>query len=306
MARSPVCRSALIVAYLVALFAFPFRASAEWSAIAETKVLYTDNVFELSSSRRLALAEDPSQPAVVPVKKASDVVWEPSIDLRHRSRPTNLGETEFSVKAAGFVFTDNPIFNHGNYRIQLKQGLDADTSILIRYRFVPNLFLGPNTERRTGLRLPEEEREAEAERLVAEAVGVAFDVARAPLVRWRLVRLREDLHVLIQVEHHFVHDGWSYALLLRELKELYAAFADGRPSPLPEPPVQYADFAVWQRASRSGGARWRDTRLRSRSPPTGRGRRAPRSVAPWRRSASRRSSTRPCAGSAAARDGRCT
>ena len=158
MARSPVCRSALIVAYLVALFAFPFRASAEWSAIAETKVLYTDNVFELSSSRRLALAEDPSQPAVVPVKKASDVVWEPSIDLRHRSRPTNLGETEFSVKAAGFVFTDNPIFNHGNYRIQLKQGLDADTSILIRYRFVPNLFLGPNTERRTGLRLPEEER----------------------------------------------------------------------------------------------------------------------------------------------------
>ncbi|HBL26726.1 MAG TPA: non-ribosomal peptide synthetase, partial [Acidobacteria bacterium] len=96
--------------------------------------------------------------------------------------------------------------------------------------------------------LPEEEREAEAERLVAEAVGVAFDVARAPLVRWRLVRLREDLHVLIQVEHHFVHDGWSYALLLRELKELYAAFADGRPSPLPEPPVQYADFAVWQRA----------------------------------------------------------
>lgn len=158
MARSPVCRSVFIAACLLALFAFTGRASAEWSAIAETKVLYTDNVFELSSSRRLALAEDPSQPAVVPVKKASDVVWEPSIDLRHRSRPTNLGETEFSVKAAGFVFTDNPIFNHGNYRVQLKQGLDADTSILIRYRFVPNLFLGPNTERRTGLRLPEEER----------------------------------------------------------------------------------------------------------------------------------------------------
>lgn len=148
----------LFSVFLLLLFGLPVRAIAEWSAIAENKVLYTDNVFELSSSRRLALAEDPSQPAVVPVKKASDVVWEPSIDLRHRARPTNLGETEFSVKAAGFVFTDNPIFNHGNYRIQLKQGLDADTSILIRYRFVPNLFLGPNTERRTGLRLPEEER----------------------------------------------------------------------------------------------------------------------------------------------------
>lgn len=131
---------------------------AEWTATAGTKVLYTDNVFELSSSRRLAMAEDPSQPVVVPVDKASDVVWEPSIDLRHRSRPTNLGDTEVSVKAAGFLFTDHPIFNHGNYRIQLKQALDADTSILIRYRFVPNLFLGPNTERRTGLRLSEEER----------------------------------------------------------------------------------------------------------------------------------------------------
>lgn len=158
MARPPVRDSFFIAVFLLALIGLPGRAIAEWSAVAETKVLYTDNVFELSSSRRLALAEDPSQPAIVSVKKAGDVVWEPSIDLRHRSRPTNLGETEFSVKAAGFVFTDNPIFNHGNYRIQLKQGLDADTSILIRYRFVPNLFLGPNTERRTGLRLPEEER----------------------------------------------------------------------------------------------------------------------------------------------------
>ncbi len=158
MARPHVRGSFLIAVVLLALIGLPGRAVAEWSAVAETKVLYTDNVFELSSSRRLALAEDPSQPAVVPVKKASDVVWEPSIDLRHRSRPTNLGETEFSVKAAGFVFTDNPIFNHGNYRMQLKQALDPDTSILLRYRFVPNLFLGPNTERRTGLRLPEEER----------------------------------------------------------------------------------------------------------------------------------------------------
>lgn len=143
---------------LIVLFSLPVRVMAEWSAIAETKVLYTDNVFELSSSRRLALAEDPSQPTIVPVKKSSDVVWEPSIDLRHRSRPTNLGDTEVSVKAAGFIFTDHALFNHGNYRMQVKQVLDADTSILIRYRYVPNLFLGPNTERQTGLRLPEEER----------------------------------------------------------------------------------------------------------------------------------------------------
>jgi len=139
------------------LFA-PHDAAADWSAAAETKVLYTDNVFELSSSRRLSLSEDPSQPVIAPVKKPSDIVWEPSLDVRHTSHPTHLGPTEVSVNAHGFIFTDNPIFNHGNYRIQLKQGLDSETSLLLRYRYVPNLFLGPNSERRTGQRLQEEER----------------------------------------------------------------------------------------------------------------------------------------------------
>ena len=67
------------------LFA-PYDAVADWSATAEAKVLYTDNVFELSSSRRLSLSEDPSQPAIVPVKKSSDIVWEPSLDVRHTDR----------------------------------------------------------------------------------------------------------------------------------------------------------------------------------------------------------------------------
>lgn len=148
----PLCLAACM------LVSLPTLAAADWSAFTEAKVLYTDNVFELSSSRRLALAEDPSQPTVVPVKKPSDVAWEPSIDLRHTSHLTTLGPTEVSVKAHGFVFTDNPIFNHGNYRLQLTQALDADTSVLLRYRYVPNLFLGPNTERRTGFQFPEEER----------------------------------------------------------------------------------------------------------------------------------------------------
>ncbi len=86
------------------------------------------------------------------------MVWDPSIDLRHRSRPAALGDTELSFKAHGFIYTDNPIFNHGNYRVQLRQALDRDTTVMVRYRYVPNLFLGPNDERRTGLRLPEEER----------------------------------------------------------------------------------------------------------------------------------------------------
>ncbi|HEY0513600.1 MAG TPA: amino acid adenylation domain-containing protein [Thermoanaerobaculia bacterium] len=95
--------------------------------------------------------------------------------------------------------------------------------------------------------LPEPRRGERAGRLIAETIGVPFDLATAPLVRWRLLRLDEETRVLVQVEHHFVHDGWSLAILLGELQALYAAFSRGERSPLPELPVQYADYAVWQR-----------------------------------------------------------
>lgn len=180
MARMlPLGGFALFVGFL-AMVCLPHRAMAEWSAIADAKVLYTDNISELSASRRLALAEDPSQPTRISIDNPSDVVWQPSIDLRHTSRPTNLGATEVSVKAAGFIATENPLFNHGNYRIQVKQALDRDTSILLRYRYVPNLFLGPNFERRTGLRHLEEERvtshvwHAELERRLNDSLTAAL------------------------------------------------------------------------------------------------------------------------------------
>ncbi|HEX3131787.1 MAG TPA: amino acid adenylation domain-containing protein [Thermoanaerobaculia bacterium] len=95
--------------------------------------------------------------------------------------------------------------------------------------------------------LPAGELHEISERLLAETTSTPFDVSRAPLVRWRLLRLEDDLYELIQVEHHFVHDGWSFGVMLREIKSIYTAFAAGEPSPLPEPPIQYADFAVWQR-----------------------------------------------------------
>ncbi len=95
--------------------------------------------------------------------------------------------------------------------------------------------------------LPPAAREARAERIVRQEIRRGFDVAELPLLRWTLLRLAPDDHLLLQVEHHFVHDGWSLALFLREVKEIYRAFSAGLPSPLPEPPIQYADFAVWQR-----------------------------------------------------------
>ena len=95
--------------------------------------------------------------------------------------------------------------------------------------------------------LPEREREAAAQQLVSEAIRPAFDLAQLPLVRWTLLRLSEKQHRLLHVEHHLVHDGWSFNVFLRELLELYKAFSMGKPSPLPALPIQFADFAQWQR-----------------------------------------------------------
>ncbi|MBV9450342.1 MAG: amino acid adenylation domain-containing protein [Streptosporangiaceae bacterium] len=87
----------------------------------------------------------------------------------------------------------------------------------------------------------------DAERLIRDTIQHPFDLARPPVARWLLIRHDPDDHTLVHVEHHFVHDGWSIALFLRELEAIYVAFSRGLPSPLPEPPVQYADFAIWQR-----------------------------------------------------------
>ncbi|WP_442906129.1 amino acid adenylation domain-containing protein [Kitasatospora sp. NBC_00458] len=95
--------------------------------------------------------------------------------------------------------------------------------------------------------------EAHAERLVDEASAVPFDLERGPLLRALLIRLAADDHVLLLVVHHSVSDGWSSEVLLGEILRGYAAYAAGRPDPLPELAVQYGDFAIWQRERLSGG-----------------------------------------------------
>ncbi|MEA2692845.1 MAG: hypothetical protein QOJ16_2232, partial [Acidobacteriota bacterium] len=95
--------------------------------------------------------------------------------------------------------------------------------------------------------LPARSGEAELDRLVALEARRPFDLARGPLLRSTLLRRAGDDHVLLFTLHHIVSDGWSDGILMREVEALYSAFSAGHPSPLPELPVQYADFAVWQR-----------------------------------------------------------
>ncbi|HSK63174.1 MAG TPA: amino acid adenylation domain-containing protein, partial [Pyrinomonadaceae bacterium] len=96
-------------------------------------------------------------------------------------------------------------------------------------------------------RIPDASRETEAMRLARQEAQRPFDLIRGPLIRAVLLRLRTEEHVLILTMHHIVSDGWSQAVLKTELGALYEAGVNGRGSPLPELPLQYADFAQWQR-----------------------------------------------------------
>ena len=100
--------------------------------------------------------------------------------------------------------------------------------------------------------LDQSEREAEISRLVRREAQRPFDLQKPPLLRVSLIRVSEQEHVLILSAHHIVFDGWSIEVFIRELSKLYEAFATGKPSPLAELPIQFADYASWQREWLSG------------------------------------------------------
>ncbi|GHG84282.1 non-ribosomal peptide synthetase [Comamonas sp. JC664] len=94
--------------------------------------------------------------------------------------------------------------------------------------------------------LPASKREPLCQELALQLAGTSFDLASGPLLHARLVRMGEEDHVLLVVVHHIVSDGWSTGIFVQELTALYGAFSQDRASPLPELPLQYADFAAWQ------------------------------------------------------------
>jgi hypothetical protein len=95
--------------------------------------------------------------------------------------------------------------------------------------------------------LPASERHAETERRATVEAARPFDLEGGPLLRLQLLRLSPEEHALLVTMHHIVSDGWSIGVLIREVSALYAAYVRGEESPLAELPIQYADFAHWQR-----------------------------------------------------------
>ncbi|MTJ10020.1 non-ribosomal peptide synthetase [Anabaena sp. UHCC 0204] len=94
--------------------------------------------------------------------------------------------------------------------------------------------------------LPESEREIQALKIATEEAQSPFILSEYPLMRVKLLRLHEQEHILLLTVHHTVFDGWSIGILLRELAAIYTNYSAGQLSPLPELPLQYADYSVWQ------------------------------------------------------------
>lgn len=90
-------------------------------------------------------------------------------------------------------------------------------------------------------------RDMELQKRLRSEIDMPFDLAQGPLLRVRLFKLGKATHVLVLTLHHIIADGWSIGVLMRDLSALYYAYHKSMPSPLPALPVQYADYAIWQR-----------------------------------------------------------
>ena len=102
--------------------------------------------------------------------------------------------------------------------------------------------------------LGEEHQQQRIEASAREEAAAPFDLSRGPVLRMRLLKLGPLEHILLRTFHHIASDGWSEGIFSRELSALYAAFCEGRENPLPPLPIQYADFALWQRRCLADGA----------------------------------------------------
>lgn len=116
---------------------------------------------------------------------------------------------------------------------------------------IPKPIVSPEAEVTVDLvdlsSIDEPQREAAAQRLVQAEVTRPFDLSRAPLIRTTLIKISARESIFILTMHHIVSDGTSILIFFRELAALYQAFVKNRPSPLAELPIQYADYALWQR-----------------------------------------------------------
>lgn len=146
-------RVVVLFVVLASLWLLPQPSLAEegWSLEGRGILFYTDDVGLFSATRRLSRDDDPTQPAIDSklTDQGSDVVFEPLMSVT-RSLSNSLVRLDLNVQGQGFVFTDNPQFNHGTLRLQATQDLSSATRVQARFPYAPDQFLGDNEERQSG------------------------------------------------------------------------------------------------------------------------------------------------------------
>jgi amino acid adenylation domain-containing protein len=220
----------------------------------------TEQIDALSPEQRdllvLLLAQQKQEEAgrsrIVPVSRTSDRfplsfsqqrLWFLS-QLQQDSAVNNLAggvrlRGPLSVAAMGRALNEI-VRRHESLRTTIKQIESEPVQIIHSPKHFPLLKIDLQS-------VPASQRETEAQLLITRGARQTLNLEEGPLFRATLLVLSEQEHILLLVMHHIISDGWSIGILVRELIELYSAFAAGRPSMLPELPVQYVDFAAWQR-----------------------------------------------------------
>jgi amino acid adenylation domain-containing protein len=205
--------------------------------------------------------------ALVPDAEAQAPVEPPSV-ARHGepSRPLPLSFAQERLWFLDQLEPGSPFYNTPT-ALRLAGPLDAAAlghalAVLIaRHDVLRTTFPAPGGEPRAVIEAsvdcslpvvdltarPSSEREPEARRLATEEARRPFDLARGPLFRARLYRLDRDEHVLLLLMHHIVTDAWSMGVLIAQLADIYRAFAAGASPPLQPQPMQYGEYAAWQR-----------------------------------------------------------
>uniref|UniRef100_UPI000B0B1E83 non-ribosomal peptide synthetase n=1 Tax=Pseudomonas sp. BIOMIG1BD TaxID=1758731 RepID=UPI000B0B1E83 len=206
-------------------------------------------------------AVDASAPAILPVDRAQPLalsyaqerqwfLWQldPTSAAYHVPSALRLkGQLDLAALQRSF---DTLVARHESLRTRLQQdGQRAVQVIEAQTRFELGVV---------------EADESRLKSLVEAQIAQPFDLRQGPLLRANVLRLAEDDHVLVLVKHHIVSDGWSMQVMIEELVQLYSAYSLGEELQLPALPIQYADYAAWQRDWMEAGEKarqlgyWRD------------------------------------------------
>jgi len=206
------------------------------------------------------------------IERRTSVARQTAIPRREGNGPAPLSYAQELLWLLSQVFDDGIAYNApGAFQLEghldlglLRRSLEAlvERHSILRTTYsvldgTPVQFIGdaePIEINVVDLRsLPPDERQAEAQRILKEEARFRFDLVNGPVMRSTVIQLAEEEHVLMLNMHHIATDGYSRGAIYRDLTALYEAFAHGLQSPLEPLPIQYVDYAVWQRRWLDGG-----------------------------------------------------